>query len=196
MNIQNITKIHPSLRTFIFESRKMVLKNTYGGFSARIFCKSLDGYYQYITKVPNASNGNKPVDFLNCMKKEKQTSYIIAGELVTEMPIEEFNDLYRKIEKLIDLEGYMDLEKLSTIYSIYYENPFSELTVQKMILLHYLMEIGFQEDSMSKFLREFDIHCEATEMARRARLEAAIQAPEVVKELVKSPYYSFDKSNI
>lgn len=196
MNIANIKVIDPNLRAFIFESRKMVLKNTYGGFSARIFCKSLDGYYQYITKVPNSSNGNKPVDFLNFSKKDKQISYILAGELITEIPTEEFNKLYNKIEKLIDLEGYMDFEKLSTVYTIYYQNPFSDLTIQKMILLHYLMEIGLQEDTMSKFLKEFDLHCEETEKARRSRLESAILVPEVERQIIKRPFYNFDKSNI
>ena len=180
----NISRINPNLRRFIFHSQTMVLKNAFNGYSYRCFTKSSNQtLYQYFTMVPNCSNGNKPVDFLTSFDGKNKKAYILLGHLVEKIPYNEFENLYKKMEELVELEGHIEIpsEKLDVILKYYKTKFFSDQVIEEMIKLHESFYKHLDNSTLSKFTHNYYEYYQAIEKARLERLNSALLSDEVQK---------------
>lgn len=180
----NINSINPNLRRFIFHSQTMVLKNAFNGYSYRCFTKSSNQtLYQYFTMVPNCSNGNKPVDFLTSFDGKNKKAYILLGHLIEKIPYNEFENLYKKMEELVELEGHIEIpsEKLDVILKYYQTRFFNDKTIEDMLKLQATFSDYLTNSYLSKFTYRFYEYYQAVEKARLDRLKSALLANEVQK---------------
>lgn len=180
----NINSINPNLRRFIFHSQTMVLKNAFNGYSYRCYTKSCsETIYQYLTMIPNSSYGNKPVDFLTSFDGKDKKSYILVGHLLENIPYNEFEKLYKKIEQLVEIEGHIDIpsEKLDVILKYYKTKFFSDQVIEEMIKLHESFYKHLDNSALSKFTHHYYEYYQAIEKARLERLNSALLSDEVQK---------------
>lgn len=180
MKIVHINNINPELRHFLFNSRKIVLRNPFDSFSYRCYTKYFDNLYQYLTMVPNSNKGNKPVDFLIKYDGNHILAYILVGSFISEFSIEEYNKLYIEIEKLVGLNYnlYLAINKLEKLIRYYSLDIFSKETIEKMALLYEKFEASTTDNIISQFDNVYYQYYLSVENMRRKILKSLLSSEE------------------
>lgn len=173
MAITHINNINPELKHFLFDSRKIVLKNPFNGFSYRCYFKYSDGLYQYFTMVPNSSNGEKPIDFLTIYDGKQVSANLLLGSYMTEMPIEEYNRLYNEFEKISELKEHLEdfYDKIKKYYDL---KILSDETIEKMLLLQDKFDNSLTDNTISQFDYMYYQYYLSVENARKQRLNCIL----------------------
>ncbi len=187
MEIIHINNINPQLEKFLFESRKLVLKTAFHGFSYRCYTKIINNLFQYITMVPNSGGNNGPVDFFTRLDNGIIKSYILIGSYMIEIPINEYKKMLEIIEKFLKLEGYLEIpsECLGELVKHYKQKIFSNSTIEKIDYLNYYSDMKFKNDVISDFNTKYYEYYQSIENARKARIEAALFAENATKIYIK-----------
>lgn len=181
MAVIHINSLNPKLKKFLFESRKLVLKNSFSSFGYHCYTKHLGDMFQYLTMVPNSGQGNKPVDFLAKCSNGNIQPYLLVGSYLEEMPLSEYLNMLEKIEKMLNLEGYLEIpsDKLSALKNYYQTRLFSDSTIEKMLYLDYCFESNLKNGPIYDFNYMYYRYYNSVENARKQRIEAALLANEI-----------------
>lgn len=171
----HITSVNSELKKFLFDSRKIVLKNPINGYCYRCYSKYLDCLYQYFTMIPNSSNSEKPIDFLTKYDGKQVSANLLLGSYITEIPIGEYNKFYNEIEKLVEI-SYSDIsfDKIEEILRYYNLKIFSENTKQKMLMLYDKFNHNLKDDTISKFEYMYYQYYHSVENERQQRLQCML----------------------
>ena len=181
MAIIHINNLNPKLKNFLFESRKLVLKNAFGGFGYRCYTKQLGHTFQYLTMVPNSGQGYKPVDFFSKYSKGIIKPYLLMGSYLEEMPVSEYINMLKKIEEILELEGYLEIpsDKLDILKDYYQTKIFSDSTIEKMLHLSHYFDASIKEGLIYDFNYAYYKYYNFVENARKQRIESAILADKI-----------------
>ena len=79
----------------------------------------------------------------------------------------------KKIERLIELEGNINRD-FKEIKQIYYENPLSSETIDKMIMLSHVSGIYLDETSNSQFIGKYYKYYESVENERKNTIQKVL----------------------
>lgn len=178
----NINSINPNLKRFIFESQIIVLKNAFTGYSYRCYTKSLNGIlYQYLTIIPNCGYKSNPVDILTSFDGKDKKAYILVGQFVDDIHWDEFSDLYKKIEQLVELEGHMEIpsKKINEIINFYNSSVFGADTIESIKRIYQNFYQSLDESYSSEFIKHYYNYYKFVEQSRLERIKLAHLAPKV-----------------
>ena len=172
----HINIVNSELKKFLFDSRKIVLKNPINGYCYRCYTKYLNYLYQYFTMVPNSSNGEKPIDFLTIYDGKQVSANLLLGSYMIEMPIDEYNKIYNEIERLVELSFYFDvpIDKVEEIIKYYSLKIFSERTKEKILMLQDKFIDNLTDDTISKFEYMYYQYYHSVENERKQRLQCML----------------------
>ena len=176
MAIVHINDINPELQHFLFDSRKIVLKNPFNGFCSRCYIKYLDCVYQYFTMVPNSGFGNRPIDFLTQSKGNDFKANMLIGSYTTALPTQEYNRLYSEFEQLSGTIGHLDnfTDKIKKIKRYYDLKLLSDETIEKMLLLQDKFDSNLTDNTISQFDYMYYQYYQSVENTRKQRLSCIL----------------------